>query len=407
MNKKEILYFTVMGSIIVLYVLLQAIGPKPINWSESYSALDKIPYGAYILKEESPRLTVKNKVLVNNQPLFVSLNNEFNSPNERYNWIFINSELGFDRFETEMLLNRVAEGDYVFMAASTFNLALADTLNLKADLAYSPWDSSITNFNVQSVDTFALAFTNPTFDTTKVWKYPKLIRRYLTSVDSSSATILGIDEKNLANFAKIDFGEGALFVHANPAVFTNFFMRDVSYAEYAFTALSYLPAGNTLIWDEYYKDGRRYENSPIKYVLADKTLSTAWYITMFGIVAFMIFRGKRKQRIIPVIKPPVNSSIEFAKTIGDLYLEKGTHTTIAIKRIDFFLEYIRSNLGLETHKVDDKFLNNVAKRSGINIQEIDALFSLFAEIRQAKNISADTLKLLTQRIDRFYNQSKR
>ena len=396
-----------MAAVISLYLGLQIFGPKPINWAESYSQYDKIPYGSYILKEELPVLSNQNRVLVNNRPLFQSLNDEFSSQNERYNWVFINSEIGFDPYETDLLLNRVNDGDHVFISAGNFSSKFADTLNVEIDFEYSPWDSSITNFEVQSSNSFSIKFTNPKLDTTHKWQYQNLIRRYFTSIDTASSTILGVDNKNDVNFIRVDFGKGAFFLHSNPIVFTNYFMRDVDYSNYAFKALSYLPASSTFIWDENYKIGNRYEDSPIKYVLANTELKVAWYLAILGIVLFMIFRGKRKQRIIPFIKQPLNSSIEFAKTIGDLYLEKGDHKTIALKRIDFFLEYIRSNLGLETYKVDEQFIADVSKRSGIEEKEIDDLFSLISQIRQNDTIDTSALKQLTNRIDRFYNHSKR
>ena len=407
MKRKEIIYLSTMGIVFLIYLSLQIFGPKPINWSESYSSLDKIPYGGYILKQELRVLSPSNEILINDKPLFQSLNDEFSNPEIELNWVFINSGIGFDPYETDLLLQRVSQGDQVFIAASDFFYKFADTLKLETDYEYSPWDSSITNFEVQSPDDFSLSFTNSVLDSAKKWTYPKLLRRYFISFDSTSTTILGTDNESDVTFIKVDFGQGAFFLHSNPAVFTNYFLREKEYSDYAFKALSYLPAENRIVWDEHYKVGRRFESSPIKYILANTELKIGWYLTIAGIILFMIFRGKRKQRIIPVIKPPVNSSIEFAKTIGDLYLEKGNHHTIAIKRIDFFLEYIRSNLGLETYKVDDKFISDVSLRSGINESEIEKLFSLIADIRQNSKIDTSTLKLLTNRIDWFYNQSKR
>jgi len=406
MSRKEIIYISIMASVISLYVLIQAFGPKQINWSESYTKDDRIPYGGYILRDQIELISNIDEVRENHSPLYQTLNSDFISTAQNFNWIFLNTEIAFDPFETGLLLKRVRSGDQLFISAANFSGAFADSLNIESDFDYSPWDSTITNFEVQSTDTLTVSFTNPKL-IEKEWLYPKLTRRYFSRIDSSETIVIGKDNLNKLIFVQYTVGEGTIYLHSNPAMFTNFFLRDKNYADYAFTALSYLPPENPLIWDEYYKVGRKYESSPIKYVLADDTLSLAWYLTMFGIVTFMIFRAKRIQRIIPIINPPVNSSIEFAKTIGDLYLEKGSHKTIALKRIDFFLEYIRSNLRLETYKVDGGFIENLSQRSGIKEKEIDELFILIAEIRRSDNVSSDTLKLLTFRIDQFYNQSKR
>lgn len=406
MRRKEKLYLTLMGSILILYVSFQIFGPKPVDWSESYSGEDKIPFGSYILKQEiSPGIT-SGEVLINNQPLYVSLQSEFYIEKENLNWIFFNDYIAFDPFETELLLNRVESGDHIFLAGIDFLDPFADSVLIVSDYFEQSWDSTLKNFYIQSADTFTTTFTNPDLSS-KSWEFRGLPRRYFSSVDSARTVILGRDDEGFANFIKIDIGKGSFYMHANAAMFTNFFLREPAYSEYAFTALSYLPQENQLVWDEYYKVGRVYESSPIKYVLSEESLSKAWYLSMIGILAFMIFRSKRRQRIIPHLSAPLNSSVEFAKTIGDLYLEKGSHKVIAIKRIDFFLEYIRNNLGLETYKIDDSFIQSVSERSGIAAKEVDELFTLIAQVRQSDNIDTDTLKTLTIRIDQFYNQSKR
>ena len=121
----------------------------------------------------------------------------------------------------------------------------------------------------------------------------------------------------------------------------------------------------------------------------------------------MIFRAKRKQRIIPDIEQPKNSSIEFAKTIGSLYLEKGDHKLIADKKIRFFYDYIRSNLGLDTSEIDADTKKDISLRSGIDKAEIDGLFDLIDKISRQDEITQKELKLLTERIDEFYNLSQR
>ena len=60
-------------------------------------------------------------------------------------------------------------------------------------------------------------------------------------------------------------------------------------------------------------------------------------------------QGKRKQRIIPVITPLKNTSLEFVETIGRLYYQKGTRSGIAHKKIIFFLDFIRTRYNIATN----------------------------------------------------------
>ena len=152
---------------------------------------------------------------------------------------------------------------------------------------------------------------------------------------------------------------------------------------------------------------RSARGSAVRYIVSEEYLSWAWFISLSGVLLFMIFRAKRKQRIIPDIEQPKNSSIEFAKTIGSLYLEKGDHKLIADKKIRFFYDYIRSNLGLDTSEIDADTKKDISLRSGIDKAEIDGLFDLIDKISRQDEITQKELKLLTERIDEFYNLSQR
>jgi hypothetical protein len=46
----------------------------------------------------------------------------------------------------------------------------------------------------------------------------------------------------------------------------------------------------------------------------------------------MVFEAKRRQRIIPIIDVPQNTSVIFVKTIGQLYFNKKEHLTIAQRK---------------------------------------------------------------------------
>jgi hypothetical protein len=256
-------------------------------------------------------------------------------------------------------------------------------------------------------DTAHVNFTHPELKTPQGFPYYKSsTETYFSKVDSSlKVTVLGVNEEQNPNFIRIEYGQGKLYLHSNPTLFTNYFIRDKTGANYAATVLSYLPE-RTTYWDEYYKSSRR-ADAALSYVVSEEYLSWAWFLSLSGVVLFLIFKAKRKQRIIPHIKPPTNSSIEFAQTIGSLYLENGDHKGIAEKKIRFFLEYIRTNLGLETTDYDEPFLKDVSSRSGIHLQEIEFLFREIEQVEKSDSIGSKDLKKLTQQIDQFYKQSER
>ena len=58
-------------------------------------------------------------------------------------------------------------------------------------------------------------------------------------------------------------------------------------------------------------------------------------------------------------------------------------------------------------EIADELKHDIALRSGIDEAEIQALFSLIDKISGQDDLTQKELKLLTERIDQFYNHSQR
>lgn len=399
MFKSERTYYVILGLLVGIFVMTQLLQPKPLDWTESFSSEDKIPYGGYLIHELLPNIFPSQEIQTNQKPLF----EQPDSTQEQQNWIFMNSEFGLGSWETNKLLSWIAQGNEVFIAARNFNQAFGDTLELNTRLG-NPF---LGGGSILSDDTARVNFTNPELQTTNGYPYFRsTTETYFSEIDSSlQVTILGNNQEQNPNFLRIQIGDGNLYLHSNPTLFTNYFVRESASANYAMTALSYLPEQKTN-WDEYYKSINR-GGITVGYLVSEEYLRWAWFLSLSGVLLFIIFRAKRKQRIIPHIEPPKNSSIEFAKSIGSLYLENGDHKLIAEKKIRFFFEYIRNNLGLDTNNHDESLISDVSSRSGIDITQIKSLFEGIRHIESQDTISLKDLKNLTQQIDQFYNQSER
>ncbi|MTI88885.1 MAG: hypothetical protein FH748_13040 [Balneolaceae bacterium] len=396
---KERLYIGILSVMVFLFVLVQILQPEPIDWSDSFSATDKIPYGSYITQHLLGTAFPGQEVTVNTSPVF----NFDTTASHSQNWIFIHNTFGLDPWETEILLKEAEEGSSVFIAARNFTQQFADTLNLKTKFG----NPVIRGNALLDDDTSRVNFSNPSLSREEGWPYLQTTTEaFFTSVDSSRTTILGTDAQERPNYIRTNWGKGNIYLHSNPTLFSNYVVKEKTGADYAFTALSYLPVQPT-IWDEYYKPGRLAGGSAVRYLVSKKHLRWAWFLSLIGVVLFLVFKGRRKQRIIPAADPPQNSSIEFAQTIGSLYLEKGNHKLIAEKKIQYFLDYIRSHIGLETHQQDQQFKERLAQRSAIPRGDVLSLFDLIEMIPNQDTISKKELTVLTERIDAFYNKSQR
>lgn len=397
MNKQK-LYIAILIGLTVIYILLEISKPKPVDWSDSFVSSDTKPLGTYILKNELPVLFPGHEITINQRSLFNLRKDSSNLGG--LNWIFINATFGPDEWETELMLKHLDKGGQVFIAARNFTNAFADTLKLETEVlpSYYNW------LNTDSLKQVDLRLKTPTV---AEQSFPgRLVRTAFSAYDTTRTEILGTTSTGEANFVKTSIGDGALFLHSNPEVFTNYVLRDTAYTTYTFGVLSHLPVRDTM-WDEYYKAGRAGNSSPLRFVISREYLRWAWFIAIAGVFLFMFFRSKREQRIIPEIKPPKNSSIQFASTIAQLYLEQASHKEIADKKIRFFLDYLRTELNVDTTELSPELAERVAVRTGIPRQQTDRLFMQISNIQSKNDLTVSELTSLTTNIDNFYKKSER
>src|SRR6185437_7787947 len=95
-------------------------------------------------------------------------------------------------------------------------------------------------------------------------------------------------------------------------------------------------------WDQYYSVGREDDGSTMRVFLRNTRLRWAFYIAFFGLILFVLYEMKRRQRIIPVIEPLENSTISFVNVVGQVYYEQHDNVNIGNKKIQYFLEHLRT-----------------------------------------------------------------
>jgi len=298
------------------------------------------------------------------------------------------------------LLFFAQNGGNIFISANYLGKELTDTLHFKtSELAFE--EKTLWR------DTVNLNFANPRLKTPSNYCFTKSVYGALfSSLDTLNTTILGTCQAKYANFVKIKLGDGAFFVHTEPVVFTNYYLVDKQKYDYAFRALSYLPKTATL-WDEYYKPNKTESDTPLRYILSDAPLKAAYYLLITGIVLFMIFEAKRRQRIIPIIKPHRNTSKEFAETVARLYLHNRNHKDIATKRFKYFLEHIRSKyFMIFNNQFDEKQYELIASKAGVNLELVKSIFENYHLIEAKDGIDEATLNQFNTLIENFYKAGR-
>ncbi|MBL4669854.1 MAG: DUF4350 domain-containing protein [Flavobacteriales bacterium] len=389
LKNPNIKYYVMLALGFVLVVLVQYNVPKPVNWMESYSQQDKVPYGCFILKDLMPDLFPNQTIIESKLPAYNQLKDQKNT-----NYIIINNTFKADKLDAEKLLKFVSNGNNVFIAANHFEGKFAEILSIKTKFGYDYLDNdTITTINL----------TNKHLNYKKGYSYNahQFPNCYFTSIDSNYTTVLGEDKKGNINFIKVTYGEGNIYINTLPKAFTNYYLTDSVNYDYAFRALSYLP-NQTIIWDEYYKAGRRMVSSPIRYILGEPALKMAYLVLIFSLLVYIIFNVKRKQRIIPVIEPLKNVTVGFVDVVGTLYYQNKNHYNLAEKKITYFLDFVRTNYLLKTNKLNADFIWSLTKKSGVTELEVNKLIGCIASIK--KGMSEQELIKLNKLITEFHQQ---
>jgi len=391
MKKREIKFLVPLIITIVLLTVIKILEPEELNWANSFARKDKIPYGGYIISDISSDLFPEQEVLVKELPIYNILksNHYTNS-----NYVFINSYFSPDRLDTEYLLSYVADGNNVFISAFGIYGDLADSLKIQTSDEF---------FNGDSVNT-RLSITEIMNDSG--WTYVKgNFKNYFSEFDTSLVQVLGTNQAGNTNFIRIKYGDGNFFLHTLPLAFTNYHLLNSGNNEYVYKVLSHLPIQKTF-WDDYYKDGNKYSASSLQYIVSHKALRSAYYIILISVLLFIFFYGRRKQRIIPVIPPLTNTTVEFVETVGNLYYQQKDYKNIAQKKIYFFMDYIRSKYFIKTNLFDEETIQKISDKSLLSTGKIKSIFKEVEKINHSTSISEDDLLNINYQIEKFYERTK-
>ncbi len=389
------IYIGLLLFVLAGYVYYSSTKKPPVNWFESYASKDKIPYGTYIFKKELSSIFPKNEIEVIEEPPYLFLEDE----TVRGTYFFANSTLQFGDEEFLRLMDFVKRGNEVFM--STHGM-LIDTLGVETSRIFSDEFSEEVFFKLQNK-----AFGNREFSFDRAFK-----NQVFTKVDTLNTTVLGItgyldDDGNRVeegvNFIKLKHGAGIFYMHTFPEAFTNYHILDDETRLHTEQIMAYINPEFPILWDAYYKNGKRGISSPMHYILTNKSLKWAYYLLLIGVLLFVIFEGKRKQRAIEIITPLKNQTLAFTRTIAGMYYETQDHKVIAEEKITYFMEFVRNKLHIPTTKMNISFYKFVAQRSQNSLEDTMSLFQLCNQIHNKNTITEEELMELNKRIENFKN----
>lgn len=394
--KNDLKYWSFLLLAVLFFLFIELLAPEPLNWNVTYSPKDKNPYGGFIIGDLLSEIFAERSIQNVNQTLF-ELKDTIHG---EQNILIITSSFKPDKLDAGVLLSKVDKGAHAFISANRFTGFFADTLTLgTADYFFS---KEILG-NLDRKDSAGLKIINPWLDHEDLFYYQRNnIPYYFNKFDSAKTTIIAENDLGLPVTIRIRLGKGYLILNSTPLAFTNNYLLYKDNNDFVEANLSFLPQRD-VIWTEYYHLGRAELTTPLRFILTNISLKWAYYITIASLFLFIIFEAKRKQRKIPIIKPLTNTTLEFVKTLGNLYFQKGNHKDIALKNIIYFKEKIYSTYNVRVLANDAELESFLAHKFGTTEQKVHDLFSYFEKIQSQQTVNSGELLELIKRIEKIEN----
>ena len=392
-------------AVVFIFFLAQQTREDKHDWRELYTQTSDEPYGTSVLSNVLKDHFGKGHYsIINKAPRQLLASQDSNGIR---NYIFIGYEMYVGQEDIDTLLSFVNKGNQAFIASEVIPDELSTALNLCNSGIEAQLSDSVLLFNL----------CHPSLASMKGWPFHYEYRaehkpyqwsyfHFDPSCDSlANYEKLGYFTTDKMNFIRIPYGKGWFYLHLNPIVFTNLFLIQESGVAYAERIFTHLPKGKT-VWNEPVKlphsqDGP--SRSPLSYLLSRTAFRWAWYTMLLTIAAYFLFRAIRKQRIIPVILPNENTSLEFIQTVGALYYQQHDHQKLCIQKMKLFLLFIRDKYYLPTNIPDAKLIVKIAAKSKVSELDISKIFSHYQSLKNTViQVDANDLIAFHKQLDYFY-----
>lgn len=444
----------------VLFCLLQVNLPKKFVWSPTFSHVDKQPFGCFVFDSVLTQ-SLPNGYHVTKKTFF-QLDQEH--AKEKISVLMVVDQHNLKQLDVKYLCNIARRGGKVMVVASssfddgrnadtvvvdelerTFKVRIEDGLyfslrgilsGLKAhdndmyDTIY--WNNRETMYAAQSYR----MFYNMVGGTLFVDSVPKVKRlaytlsaagydykldslyvgdftRFDTIVDEKER-IERIDTfaiKKVPTAVSVPYGKGEVIFVSSPLLFTNYGMLEGNTFVYIFRLMSYLADLPVYRTEAYVKTDAMLvaEQSPFREFIKRPPLRWALYLALLGVVLFMIFTARRRQRVIPIMSKPANRSLEFIQLIGTLYYQRKDHVDLVRKKFKLFAEELRKTAGVDISDVntDDREYQLLAEKTGMNSDRLKKVIRQIRLVLHSEgNISVEEMRSLIDAMDTIVRHAK-
>lgn len=399
--KKALPYITGGAALLLLVLLLLANRTRRLDERITLLQKDKIPYGTAVAKHLLPTLFPQAQIYTDAR--YPGSWDDIDPAGSNQAVILMADYFNADVEELKHINRFISNGNTVYIIARALSDDAAGFFNLRS--------GSEAIFFQQDADSLQVKLNKPPFAIDTFFVYPgKKYDGLFYQTDKRNTALLGQGSGGV-NFVQLNKGRGRFYLHASPLAFSNYFILHKQNVAYYQQALSVIPPNTTaVLWNEYFlqkrskpsgKEGSNWLGALFKVPAFKAGFLTA----LLFLLLFVLLQMRRKQRVIQPHDRPKNDSLDFVKTLGRLYYDRGDHRNLAEKMGTYFLEHVRSTYKIATHTLDDDFSRILHLKSGYPEPEIKNIVMEIAQLKGRPNISEERLAHFHNQLELFYQNT--
>lgn len=231
------------------------------------------------------------------------------------------------------------------------------------------------------------------------WKKYAIYSEYIT---------LSKVEKVGPDFIKIPHGKGNIFLHVNPILFGNFYMKTPLGRDYAAAVIQHIPNKTLFV-----HLGAGYPRPETQVGISDKSvysfiqqnapLRYAWWLLCGGMLLFLLTGGRRKQRSIPVLAAPSNSTLALVESIGYFYFREKNHALVYRREWNQFQNFARLHFRIAIDMEVDTW-QKLAEKAGVKTETAMTLYVKHRDVGSFSELSATELIACNNAFTQFYTE---
>ena len=383
--------------------------PKNFTWNPTFRHTDKQPFGCYLF-DSLMVTTMPQGYTVTDSSLFQLAKDSM----KRRGILVVADQMDLIPAEVKAIFSMANNGSHVMLVAHDLGMFAKYTLGLRI------WGSG-TSFNLQDFVKYkkereklrwvskALGYKPCSYAV----YHPLVTCRFGFETDPKHGVIRKPLDKQALNkegycvSATIRQGKGYITYICVPLMFTNYAVvdedqgvRNIGFALRCLSQMKDLPVVRTQTFCP--ESGEDAEQTPLRYFISQPPLRWALYTLIVGALLFLIFGGRRRQRIIPIEKAPENHSMEFIHLVGSLYYHSRERRSLVVRKFIYFAEDMRRNLHVDVTDAaeDDVVLPTLARQTGLEEKEVRTLILSLRQLAEDDETEI-TRKQMKQYIDQM------